>query len=355
MSVPLDAVRPNVGARVLKTGLAVFTALVLTQAVDPRYAVYAGLAAFLAVQPSVGRSRATIQQQVIGNGIGAAMAVLMAYTLGHGPLAFATGVVALVVVLRQLNLPDSINLAVVMFLFALERPEGDFLGYGLHRVGAVFFGTVVGYAINRFVYPPDYRRQFHQHLLTAGARVDAFLGEVRRHLAEPEALPKAAIKAAAAAVQGELDLSRHFLRLAEEDGSAGGETLHKAINSIGVFTERLMDIHKVLLRAGAMDPAALTAVDSALAALLAARRAAYARFGAGGGRPGPRDPGALDRVGAALGALAELVSARVATPAGRPSGLPLHSVLTNLEHMSWRLESLERFLDGEEKGAPPGT
>lgn len=354
MSLPLTILRQSLGPRILKTGLAVFAALVLTQLADPKYAVYAGLAAFLAVQPSVVRSRVTVQQQLLGNTIGAALAATMAYTLGHTPLAFAVGVVALLVTLRRLNLPESINLAVVMFLFVLERPEGDFLNYGLHRIAAVFFGTVVGYLINRLVAPPNHRRQVYQHLVRGGAQADAFLSEIRAHLDRPAALEKRAIKTAAAAVQADLDLARHYLRLAEEDGSARGETLHKAINSVGVFSERLMDIHKVLLLAEGMDGTAVAAVARAMDTLRTARQATYARLSAAGGRPGPRDPEALARVDVALRNLAALVDERVATTAGRRTGLPLHSILTSLQHMSWRLESLERFLDAEEQGAPAG-
>lgn len=347
MSLPLAILRQTLGARVLKTGLAVFAALALSQALNPRYAVYAGFAAFLAVQPSLVRSRATMQQQLIGNALGATIGAALAYLLGHGPLAMSVGVILLLVVLRWLHLPESINLAVVMLLFILERSEGEFLNYGLYRIGAVFLGTLIGYLVNRWIAPPDYRRQLHVHLAAAGVRMDALLVDVAGRLYRPNRLGKPAIKAAAAAIQRELDLARHHLRLAEEDGSASGETLHKAINSIGVFMERTMDLHKALLLALPLDAEAVAAVGVAMDQLRVARGAVYSRFPLAVTRATAETHQTLAAVRDRLRALADSVNTRVQSPELRANGLALHSLWVNLEHMCWRLESLQRFLDAE--------
>lgn len=341
----------SLGARTLKSGLAVFAALAVGHMTLPHYAVYAGLAAFLALEPSVGRSRAAIRRQLLGNTIGAGLAFGVAYTLGHGAAAMAAGVVALLLVLRWLDLPETIGLAVVTLLFVLDRPEGEVLQYGLYRVGAIFLGTLIGYLINRFVSPPDYRSNLYRHLLTAGNRVDMLLDDVRGHLYEPETLSKAEIKARAAAVQEELDSCRQYLRLAEEDGGTLGESLRKGINTIGVFAERLMDIHKCLLLTPTLASDSREAISGALSALKVARQRAYVRFRPASGSPGPRDPEGLGSVEAALAGLQALVHGQVGAPESRQEGLALHSVWTNLEHMAWQLQSLERFLDAEQAAA----
>lgn len=340
MGFPLLLLRQELGARVWKTGLAVLLALMLFHLLAPGYATFAGIAAFLAVQPSVARSRQTISQQLLGNLAGAAVALALRHFFGGGPLVTALGVIVVLAVLRRFVLPDAVNLAVVMLVFVLEH-QAQVLQFSGMRVAAVLAGTLIGYLVNRFVLPPNYTRMMTERLAAAGRQADQLLERVAAVLTCPEQFVKPAIKADIHALEEELLALRHYLTLEEE----GGRTLTpiaKAVNSGFVFAEGAGEIHKAALLAGGLDPEAAGRVTRAIRAVLSVRQWAYDRVaGAIPAHPGLARMAELE---AALTGLAELVHQRIAEPERRASGLTLHVIYTELQHMAWRLRSLERLL-----------
>ena len=66
----------KLGARVLKTGVAIVFALFLAELLNLPSPVFAGIAAIFAIQPSIYRSYLTILEQIQGNLIGATVAVI---------------------------------------------------------------------------------------------------------------------------------------------------------------------------------------------------------------------------------------------------------------------------------------
>ena len=66
----------TLGARILKTGIAIVLALFLAQLLNAPTPVFAGISAIFAIQPTVYRSYLSIIEQVQGNIIGAIIAVI---------------------------------------------------------------------------------------------------------------------------------------------------------------------------------------------------------------------------------------------------------------------------------------
>ena len=66
----------KLGARVLKTGVAIVFALFIAELLNVPAPVFAGIAAIFAIQPSIYRSYLTILEQIQGNLIGAAIAII---------------------------------------------------------------------------------------------------------------------------------------------------------------------------------------------------------------------------------------------------------------------------------------
>lgn len=66
----------KLGARILKTGIAIVLALLLARLLQLPSPVFAGIAAIFAVQPTIYQSYLSIIEQVQGNLIGAITAVL---------------------------------------------------------------------------------------------------------------------------------------------------------------------------------------------------------------------------------------------------------------------------------------
>ena len=70
----------KLGARILKTGIAIVLALLIAQLIGLPSPVFAGIAAIFAVQPTIYRSYLSIIEQIQGNTIGAIIATDLCIT-----------------------------------------------------------------------------------------------------------------------------------------------------------------------------------------------------------------------------------------------------------------------------------
>lgn len=343
MELPLRLVRPFLGARIIKTGLAVFLTLLAFHLIGSEYATFAGVAAILAVQPAVSQAKDLFLQQLLGNLVGGAVAALLGLWVGTSPFTMAIGVVVVLGLLNLLRLTDAASLAVVSLIFIMDRPHHDFLYYTGIRIGAVVAGMGIGYLVNRYIHPPDFLPRLREELQAAGQDVDTFTLHLIDSLAEPDRFEKGQIKGEAAAVQRRLDIVRSFLSLTSDRRISEAERLRlaKAINSLFVFTERIMDIHKLILGTGGLGRTpARGAVAQALENVIQFRQDVV---GAAltGGRPSPSGAATFAE---GLQDLESLIARLIEDPASRELGLVLYAVLTNIRHMGWRMESLARLL-----------
>lgn len=346
MELPKQILRPFIGARVLKTGIAVFVAVVTFHWIGSEYAAFAAVSAILAVQPSVTETGKLFREQLLGNLGAGLIAAALGLWLGSTPFSMSLGVVLVLGLLPRLGMGEAVNLAVVAVIFILDRPQLDFLRYTGARIGAVTGGMLIGYAVNRFIRPPNFYGKIRSELEETGAEVDAFIVHLIQSLAEPEYYAKHQIKAEAAHIHQRLESARHFLRLSHTP--PGGEhqrlALEKITASMFVFIERVMDIHKVCLQAGGLGHtpergAVAQALENVMlfrqdvtGACLAVRR------------PMDYSEKAFHE---SLTDLQHLIDKLLQEPDQRPMGLALYAILTNIRHMGWRMESLYRILESQ--------
>ncbi|HYF92784.1 MAG TPA: aromatic acid exporter family protein [Symbiobacteriaceae bacterium] len=346
MDLPFRVLKPFTGPRVIKTGLAVFLALLASHAVRSQYGAFAAVAAMLAVQPSVSRARQVFTHQVtsnlIGGLVGAGMGALGLY-LGQTAAAMALGVVLVLGICVRLKLNETAALAVTAVIFIMDRPEGDFFRYTAARLGAVMGGMLIGALVNRFIKPPNYLARVREDLSTASARVHTFGEHLIASLASPQHYRKNQIKAEAREITARLESAGYFLELSHEADAANSRLLpmDKARASMYVFKERIMDIHKVVLQAGGLVPGdELAAVAGALSAVLRYKSETVAAAL----ESRLPDPGPAEAFAAAQKSLEQVAERLIDQPEARARGLALHMLLTNIRHMGWRMESLTRLL-----------
>ena len=72
----------KLGARILKTGIAIILALFIASFDNVGLKSVAGISAIFAMQPNIYRSMKTISEQATGNLIGAILAVIMVTIFG---------------------------------------------------------------------------------------------------------------------------------------------------------------------------------------------------------------------------------------------------------------------------------
>lgn len=146
----------KLGARVLKTGVAIVFALFIAELLNLPSPVFAGIAAIFAIQPSIYRSYQTILEQVQGNLIGATIAIIFSLIFGHHIVAIGIAAIIVIALMLKLKLEKSLTLALVTLVLIMEIQHDEFLQFALIRFGSVMIGVFAAFIVNIIFIPPRY-------------------------------------------------------------------------------------------------------------------------------------------------------------------------------------------------------
>lgn len=146
----------KLGARVLKTGVAIVFALFVAELLNVPSPVFAGIAAIFAIQPSIYRSYLTILEQLQGNLIGAAIAIIFVLLFGHHIVAIGFAAIIVIALMMKLKLEKGITLAIVTLIVIMTLDSNDFMAFALIRFGTVMIGVFAAFIVNLVFIPPKY-------------------------------------------------------------------------------------------------------------------------------------------------------------------------------------------------------
>lgn len=146
----------KLGARVLKTGVAIVFALFIAELLNVPSPVFAGIAAIFAIQPSIYRSYLTIIEQIQGNLIGAAVAIIFGLLFGHHIVAVGIAAIIVLGIMMKLKLEKAITLAIVTLVVIMEIQGDDFITFAFIRFGTVMIGVFAAFVVNLVFIPPKY-------------------------------------------------------------------------------------------------------------------------------------------------------------------------------------------------------
>ena len=119
----------KLGARILKTGVAISMALFLASLLELPSPVFAGVAAIFAIQPSIYRSYLTLLDQIYGNLIGASIAVIFVLTLGSNYLTIGLAAILAIVIMLKLKLENTVPLTLVTIIIIMDSQTNNFLSF----------------------------------------------------------------------------------------------------------------------------------------------------------------------------------------------------------------------------------
>ena len=158
----------KLGARIVKTGVAIVFALFLADLLHLPSPVFAGIAAIFAIQPSIYRSYLTIIEQIQSNFIGAGIAVIFALIFGHHYVAVGLAAVITIAIMLKLKLEKSVSLALVTIIAIMEVQSDDFITFALIRFTTIVVGVLAAFIVNLVFMPPKYETKlFHSiHMTT---------------------------------------------------------------------------------------------------------------------------------------------------------------------------------------------
>lgn len=149
----------KLGARILKTGVAIVFAFYLAYWFQLPAPIFAGIAAIFALQPSIYRSYKTIIEQVQGNIIGALIAVIFGSAFGHSYVVVGLAVIVTLLIMMKFKLENSISLALVTVIVIMEFQQGDFIEFAILRFATVMVGVLAAFIINLIFLPPKYEER----------------------------------------------------------------------------------------------------------------------------------------------------------------------------------------------------
>ena len=170
----------RIGARIIKTGIAVTATVFACQALNLEPALFGAIAAVINVQPSVYLTFTTARDQVLANVLGVLVGIVFGYLIGSGALAMGAAAIIVIALFKSLGLRNGMLMGVVAALFILSTAPDQFLTQALIRSAIIFVGLTVAMAVNIALWAPRHDRQFIAKLRESNEEaVRYFLDAVR--------------------------------------------------------------------------------------------------------------------------------------------------------------------------------
>ncbi len=151
----------KLGARILKTGIAIVLSLYLAQLLHSPSPVFAAIAAIFAIQPTIYRSYLTIVDQIQGNVIGAALAVIFVLLLGNHFIVIGLAAIIVILLHRKFKLESTIGLSLVTLISIMETTSSSFIQFAGIRFSTIMIGVFSAFIVNLVFMPPKYENKLY--------------------------------------------------------------------------------------------------------------------------------------------------------------------------------------------------
>lgn len=152
----------ELGARVLKTGVAVTLALYLCALLGWTPAIIAAVAAIFTMQPSIYRSWRHIRDQLQTNILGAGLALLAGFVFNNEPIAIGMVCIVVIMICIKLKMESTIGLTLVTVIAVMEA-AGDAAShwsFALNRLLVILIGIGSAFVVNIAFFPPQHEKLF---------------------------------------------------------------------------------------------------------------------------------------------------------------------------------------------------
>jgi uncharacterized membrane protein YgaE (UPF0421/DUF939 family) len=150
----------TIGARVLKTGLAVAIALWVGSLIGLTSPLISAIAAIFTIQPSIHRSWKQVLEQVQSNLLGAAIAISAVWLVGTSPITVGIVCICVILLCLRIGTEDTIGLTVVTVVVIMEAGGQHGWLMAADRLGAIMTGIASAFLVNIAVAPPRHRQRF---------------------------------------------------------------------------------------------------------------------------------------------------------------------------------------------------
>ncbi|HLU21650.1 MAG TPA: aromatic acid exporter family protein [Bacillaceae bacterium] len=180
----------KLGARMLKTGIAITLALYVSELLHLPTPVFAGIAAIFAIQPTIYRSYLSVIEQIQGNIIGAILAIIFILIFGNHTLIVGFAAILAIIIMVTLKLENSIRLALVTIIAIMTAPANDFLHLAILRPSTILLGILSAFVVNFIFLPPKYETKLFQSITDVNADIFRWMRLTSRFASEWRLLRK---------------------------------------------------------------------------------------------------------------------------------------------------------------------
>lgn len=149
----------NIGPRMMKTGLAVALAILVTESLNFELGMVAVITAVIAMQPSIMRSFTYIKETALSTLIGVVFALAGAYILGLHPVSIGITVIIAIAVNIKMGWVKTVNITILTIaIIMLSGDEQIHLMYLIERLSLIFIGISSAFLVNVFIFPPNHQK-----------------------------------------------------------------------------------------------------------------------------------------------------------------------------------------------------
>lgn len=174
----------KLGARIVKTGIAIILSLFLARLFDLPSPVFAGIAAVFAVQPTIYRSYLSIIEQIQGNLIGAIIAVIFVLVLGDNVVIIGLAAIIVITINLKLKIENTIPLSLVTVIAIMESPGDTFIEFSLIRFSTIMLGVLSAFIVNLVFIPPKYENKLYFKVSYITEEITKWIRINTRHASE---------------------------------------------------------------------------------------------------------------------------------------------------------------------------
>ncbi len=146
----------KIGMRTIKTGIAVGLASLVSQILNIKTPLFAGIATVITMQSSVSESWKAGKNRMLGTVLGAIIGLIFSTIAPNNPLIIGLGVIIIIYLCNILNWKKAITISCIVFMaIMLNQKRGTELSYSIFRTVDTFIGIIIGMLINYFIVPPN--------------------------------------------------------------------------------------------------------------------------------------------------------------------------------------------------------
>ena len=174
----------KLGARILKTGIAIILSLLLSELFQLPSPVFAAIAAIFAVQPTIYRSFLSIIEQIQGNFIGAIIAVIFVLLLGNHIVIIGLAAIIVITINLKLKIENTISLSLVTMIVIMETPGDEFIQFALIRFSTIMLGVLSAFIVNLVFLPPKYEKKLYYKISDVTEETTKWIRLTIRHASE---------------------------------------------------------------------------------------------------------------------------------------------------------------------------